>query len=116
MSPIAAATESSLVTSRAVVVSRHPRSAARARSGAPRLSAFRMLANTRQPRDANRSAVARPIPDELTVIRTDPASSGGFASWLIPARARLALPALAAQQNRQDHERQQRPRRGGRHP
>ena len=51
-------------------------SAARARSAAPRRSGLRMLANTRQPRDANRSAVARPIPDELPVIRMDRASSG----------------------------------------
>src|SRR3954471_19585386 len=105
MSAVAAATESSLVTSRAGVVSRHPAAAARARSGAPRRSASRMLANTRQPRDAHRSAVARPIPDELAVIRMDRASSGAFASWLMATRARLARPALAAQQNRQHDER-----------
>ena len=29
-----------------------------------------MLANTRQPRAANRSAAARPMPDELPVMRT----------------------------------------------
>jgi hypothetical protein len=57
-----------------------------------------MLAKTRQPRDANRSAVARPIPDELPVIRIErisPVAPDGS-----PMLDRY--PTLSPQQNRHD--------------